>query len=76
MFGGPVYENSQDEDELEHEEVKNDIPAEEKPLFDTKRERQKRELKSSAKMPLNSLCRCGSKKKYKICCIKLDSKIE
>ena len=76
MFGGPVYDSHKDESE-EEEEEKNEVNSnrvEEKIRFDTKREIQKRELISSAKMPLNSLCKCGSKKKYKNCCIKEDSK--
>ena len=74
MFGGPVYENENPEDEIEEEEEKSNIQAEDKPVFNSKGELQKRLLKSSAKMPLNSLCKCGSKKKYKNCCIKLDAK--
>ena len=38
--------------------------------YDTKSENKKRKLKEIAKQSLNSLCYCGSGKKYKNCCIK------
>ena len=38
--------------------------------YDTKSENKKRKLKEIAKQSLNSLCYCGSGKKYKNCCLK------
>ncbi len=38
--------------------------------YETKAEIRKREIKEKAQQPLNSLCNCGSNKKYKNCCIK------
>ncbi len=38
--------------------------------YDTKSEKKKRKLKEIAKQSLNSLCYCGSGKKYKNCCLK------
>ena len=37
---------------------------------DTKSELKKEYLKSKAEYPLNSICKCGSGKKYKNCCLK------
>ena len=78
MFGGPVYDSHKDESEEEEEknEINTNRVEEHKILFETKRDIHKRELISTAKMPLNSLCKCGSKKKYKNCCIKKDAKGE
>ena len=41
-----------------------------KVIYDTKAEEKKRKIKENAKQPLNSLCNCGSGKKYKNCCAK------
>ena len=38
--------------------------------YDTKSENKKRKLKEIAKQSLNSICYCGSGKKYKNCCLK------
>ena len=38
--------------------------------YDTKSENKKRKLKEIAKQSLNSMCYCGSGKKYKNCCLK------
>ncbi len=38
--------------------------------YETKAEIRKKEMKENAKQPLNSICQCGSGKKYKSCCIK------
>ena len=38
--------------------------------YDTKSELRKEYLKSKAEQPLNSNCSCGSRKKYKNCCLK------
>jgi uncharacterized protein YchJ len=46
------------------------VQEEVKTLYDTKAEQRKREMKSNAEQPLNSLCNCGSNKKYKNCCLK------
>jgi len=43
---------------------------ESKTTYNTKSEMLKRSIKSNAKKPLNSICECGSKKKYKNCCAK------
>lgn len=43
---------------------------EQRTMYETKSEVRKREMKATAKQPLNSLCNCGSNKKYKNCCIK------
>jgi hypothetical protein len=32
-------------------------------------DKYKKEIRKNAIMPLNSLCNCGSKKKYKSCCL-------
>ena len=37
--------------------------------YDTKSENKKRKLKEIAKQSLNSICYCGSGKKYKNCCL-------
>ena len=41
-----------------------------KTIYSTKAEIRKKEMKERAQQPLNSLCNCGSNKKYKSCCIK------
>jgi hypothetical protein len=46
------------------------IQEEVKTLYDTKAEQRKRQLKEQADQPLNSICNCGSNKKYKHCCLK------
>ena len=38
--------------------------------YDTKSELKKQYLKSKAEQSLNSMCSCGSGKKYKNCCLK------
>ena len=38
--------------------------------YDTKAEIKKRKMKENAKQSLNSICECGSGKKYKNCCLK------
>ena len=46
------------------------LEEEVKTVYDTKAEQRKREMKSNADQPLNSMCNCGSNKKYKNCCLK------
>ena len=49
-------------------EIENELNR--KIQYDTKIENKKRKLKEIAKQSLNSLCYCGSGKKYKNCCLK------
>jgi hypothetical protein len=49
-------------------EIENELNR--KIQYDTKSENKKRKLKEIAKQSLNSLCYCGSGKKYKNCCLK------
>jgi hypothetical protein len=46
------------------------IEEETKTIYQTKAEQRKREMKNQAEQPLNSMCNCGSNKKYKNCCLK------
>jgi hypothetical protein len=48
----------------------NRLSDEPKTLYTTKAEQRKREMKEKAEQPLNSMCNCGSNKKYKNCCMK------
>ena len=48
----------------------NRLSDEPRTLYTTKSETRKREMKEKANQPLNSMCNCGSNKKYKNCCIK------
>lgn len=61
---GIVNENG---DHIE-DEIENELNR--KVIYDTKAEEKKRKIKENAKQPLNSLCNCGSGKKYKNCCAK------
>lgn len=77
MFGGPVYNNEDEEDQMEEERKENIQQREEvKHSNETQKERQLREMKAKAKMPLNSQCRCKSGRKYKSCCLYKDAKQE
>ena len=49
-------------------EIENELNR--KIQYDTKSENKKRKLKEIAKQSLNSICYCGSGKKYKNCCLK------
>jgi hypothetical protein len=40
--------------------------------YTTKAEVKKKQMKEKATQPLNSVCNCGSNKKYKNCCMKKD----
>lgn len=76
MFGGPVYEKDEEPEIEPIQESDNQVQRPEKVIPESKKEKQKRELKEKAKMSLNAQCRCGSKKKYKSCCIYKDAKEE
>jgi hypothetical protein len=77
MFGGPVYNNEEEENHIEEERKEdNQIREEDKYSNETQKQRQVREMKAKAKMPLNTQCRCKSGKKYKSCCLYKDTKEE
>ena len=59
----PLYRMTQIENEI-NDEINRKVK------YDTKSELRKEYLKSKAEKSLNSLCDCGSGKKYKNCCLK------
>ena len=66
-------DNERINNEIEHRrQIEREINEEinRKVKSDTKSELKKEYLKSKAEYPLNSICKCGSGKKYKNCCLK------
>ena len=59
------FENNENFGQFENEFI--DRPPTQ---YDTKAEIKKRKMKENAKQSLNSICECGSGKKYKNCCLK------
>ncbi len=69
--GMGIYSNQDNNENQNHTTLNEEITYEEKKIeYNTKAENRKREVKDKAQQPLNSICKCGSNKKYKHCCIK------
>lgn len=72
-FGGrPQEDNDEQEEGLQEVSSNNRTHTPSRTAYHTKSEVRKREMKANAKQPLNSVCSCGSGKKYKNCCAKKD----
>jgi len=69
IYSNRDYNENQNHD-TENEDLPNTGNQDKKIEYNTKAENRKREIKERAQQPLNSLCNCGSNKKYKHCCIK------
>jgi hypothetical protein len=67
---GSRYEREDESEPIQDQGRYPHIEEEVKTLYDTKAEQRKREMKSNAEQPLNSMCNCGSNKKYKNCCLR------
>lgn len=66
-----LNENNNDNNNQLHDDLDiNNRISEERTVYNTKTEIRKRKMKEQAKQPLNSICECGSNKKYKGCCFK------
>ncbi len=58
------------EEEIPSHSNTNRLSDEPRTIYNTRAEIRKREIKEKANQPLNSMCNCGSNKKYKNCCLK------